>query len=213
MIRKTPFTQITQLSLLGALTLAGNMDAKIIADFEADFSVTQLAPGWTYKWNPTGVKIGDHANYMDLVAYDAPYEANCRYVVDLENQPSPKNTLPNAQWLKIAKGFITPGDPILKSTDGLDHYAIACYTIQEGEAGIGSIQNSKIARKFKDGSGKISIFINGNELGSDEAVGDEASTFNVPLGELKVGDTIYLAFGPSGNKASGAKIQFQIDTQ
>ncbi|MGJ8653481.1 MAG: hypothetical protein ACSHX8_09435 [Opitutaceae bacterium] len=195
--------------LVISLFFVQQLSARIVADFEQDFIVSTDKSGWRYFWNPEGVRLGDRGLYVELQALPS----GGRYIVDVENRPSPSNTLPNAQWLRVSRGDIAPGDPRLKSTDDQDHYVILSYTIQEGEAGIGGIVGSRIERKQEAESGKLCIYVNDKLIGSDEVVGTAASRFNVPLGPLHVGDTIYVAFGPGGVRAVGAMIQFQIDIE
>lgn len=175
-------------------TAAVTTRTPIIADFAADFNTSTPAPGWNYLWNPTGRGLTIQRSYA------------------LTSQIAGEH-MQNAVDLNINRSMITSGAPTTKSTDGIDHYAIAAYTVQPGEAGQASIQNSKITTTDIKGSGKISIFVNKTLLGSDAISPNSSSSFDIQLGELQVGDTVYLALGPSDQDACSASIQFQIITQ
>ncbi|MGJ8639551.1 MAG: hypothetical protein ACSHYA_09175 [Opitutaceae bacterium] len=206
---------LLSLTLGIAFAATTQTQAGVVADFVEDFDVEEIPQGWSYKWNQTGVSLGEHSEYIDMVPFKAEWEANNRYQVDSEHPPSKNNPVPNAMWLRIAKGEIASGQPIAQSTDGRDHYGILMYTIQPGEAGFGSIVNSKIQNKRAEPGrdAQFSIFVNETKLGSDIVKGTSESRFDIPLGPLRVGDTVYVAIGPGEARNGAVKIEFQIDTE
>lgn len=184
------------------MTTEGN--GRIVADFSNDFNAQKIDQGWRYLWNPTGVEIGDHANYKPL---EHPV-GKARLVVDTEKLPG-KDGPENATWLTIRKGIIAPGLSLKESTDELTHFAIVAYTIQEGEAGKVSIQNSIIKGRTDASRCEMRIYINDSLLGSD-ITGGAASKFDIELGQMDIGDTFYLALGGHEDKSVGTTVQFQL---
>lgn len=193
--------------IVGVASISNPVNAKIIADYEAQFSASSPATGWTYKWNPTGVEIGHSNGYIDLVEPGG----NWRLVVDKNNPPG-TNGPTDAKWLKLqTDGMWTPGESSKRASDALDHYVIAAYQIQQGEAGRGAIKASHLQRSSEWGSGEIRIYVNSTLITSVITAEKDAACFDVSLGPLNTGDIIYVAYGPNHSGSTGAQIQFKID--
>ena len=88
---------------------------------------------------------------------------------------------------------------------GFDRFAIAAYTVTE--AGQYEITNSLITRESTSGDGvEVSVHINDQPVSQLLSLSPASSgNFNTVLGNLAVGDTIYVGVGPDGPGAgSGA---------
>ncbi|CAA6692383.1 MULTISPECIES: hypothetical protein [unclassified Lentimonas] len=179
---------------------------RIIADFEEDFKIDNSQSGWTYQWNPTGVEIGQSDRYQDLKPES---KKSWRLVVDPAKKPGASSGPVNARWLMARKGQITSGDSSEVSTDGLTHFVIVSYTIQPGEAGIISIQDSQIYGKNENSSNALHIYVKDELLGTDVTTG-KPSSFNINLGRMDEGDTFTLAVGGYNKKSGGVNIQFKL---
>ncbi|MGJ8639221.1 MAG: hypothetical protein ACSHYA_07480 [Opitutaceae bacterium] len=186
------------------------LSAEVIADYGVDFNLKKIKSGWAYQWNPENVEIEQRDKYLDLEV------VKNFYAVDADNPPSRKKNKeaphPDGRWLIAKRRSVSCGFGEQESEDGLDHYVILSYTLQPGEAGLGRIINSEISRNNENGSHVFRIYINDRLLGTDILKGVEKQAFNVELGRLEVGDTVYLAIGPDGERAGTVNVAFQIDT-
>lgn len=195
-------------AVLAATALSQSAQAKVVADFQADFHPKRPSAGWVYQWNPTGVEIGNSAQYADL-------DAKGTWCVQVDSSVTyTDKSLGNGRWLHITnKGEWTPGLGKKNSaSDDLNHYGIAGYTIQPEQAGTAVIKGSSL-KGLKDWtSGELRIYVNDTEVHSVNVKGTEEISFDVPLGEVKAGDTVYVAYGPKNNSV-GVSVQFQIDVQ
>jgi hypothetical protein len=215
--------------------------AAVIADFSAEFPVSSLggvnpysgsetpAAGWNYMWNPTGV-IGTASGYQSLVPNTinsfpgaagggtSPMFTNLGNQAFSDLDPEP-NGQGNFAFGRVAKTAFHPG----RWGDGSlgDIRGIIAYTIQAGEAGTISIINSSFAKlTVATGSGAngvdLDIFVNDTLVGALSKNGFQsltASNFNGSLGNLSVGDTIYVTIGNNGNDAFDASvIDFQLES-
>ena|GEM_PF-2769429 len=156
--------------------------------------------------------MGNSAGYKDLEKTPGahnyrvgPKESGAVEIIDL-----------NGEWIKLSKVSMLPGRSAARSTDDISHYVIIAYTVQPGEGGEARIVNSQIQRVLVKGSEKppspISIYVNDKLIGSDNVKGYEPFAFDVPLGRLSAGDTVYIAYGcPEDSNPSTANLQFQIE--
>jgi hypothetical protein len=200
-----------------------NVSAKVLLDLNADFNVKNTKPGLSFKWNPEWVELGNHVGYKDLVKNPKGPDL----IAEAEHSPGMDSQSKNAKWLRVYKLVkhpsapenpeieydvirMAPGAAKSVSSDDIDHYIIATYTIQPEEAGEISIKNSKIYRIQEQEYGQISIYVNDRHIGSDKLVGDTPSSFNTSLGRLEVGDTVYIALGPGRTSSIGFVTQFEL---
>lgn len=186
---KTCICLVAVLVLLTASASAG-----IFADFHDDFQGPAPATGWQYLWNSGGA-IDNPANYVPLLWEGV----NSRYDVDgVPGLPGPD---PGA-WVYLGSTGGHPGRGVNQGA-GVDRHAIAAYTIQPGDLS----PHSNLA--FVTGS---SFYCNGGcSNGLDLWIGRDGQTpvhtqfmpksastqqFDVPLGQVHAGDTVYVALGP-----------------
>lgn len=190
--------------------------AELIADFAADLQPVTPKAGWSYLWNPAGVPITDVSGYSPLVAVPQP---NNGFYYDLDGGlPLPRSEPAAFDSFDILEGLPGggPGRGASQSADGLDHYAIAAYTINSG--GDASIVNSLLTtRDFSVDGLQARIFVNDRDTGVDVFVPPgkgNSSPFDANLGVLNAGDTIYVAIGvgPGGvDFSSSFYLKYQID--
>ena len=196
----------------GSLAAAQTTIADFAGDYLAGKSAGQSraersADGWNYLWNSEG-KIGTAAHYSKLA-----WNANTgQYCTD-----SSVTTLPASEPGSFL--FFTPsnGHTGRGKDDGnsihYDRFAIAAYTIQSGEIGQISITDSSLKVDDSHGNGvELRVYVNDTLKNKFiQAGGADPSSFNVPLGSLKVGDTVYVAFGPNGiDTYDGFSLKFKL---
>jgi hypothetical protein len=220
-------------TLLGSTFLlsTGLASAAVIANFNAEFPVSTLgganpyggtetpAAGWNYMWNPTGV-IGTASAYQSLVTntfstgtwFPAFGGASPMYT-NVGNLKFNDGGQGNFQFGRVSKTSFHPG--LWASGTVGDIRGIIAYTIQSGEAGTVSIANSSFANLAASVNGvDLDIYVNDTLMGGFSKNGYislAASSFDGSLGNLVVGDTVYVTIGNNGNDVNDASIiDFQL---
>jgi hypothetical protein len=182
-----------------------------VADYQDDFQGPTPSTGWTYRTNSLGA-IGNMANYTNMTSIPA----GTVYT-------NTGGTLPTTGG-SFASLHGTGGHTGLGTTQGAaqDRYVIAAYTIQAGDVtDFISTSNFQLTNtKINDtdlGGTTLDLRVYVNNLLKGSAVtlpGTTAtiSTFNRSLGNLVVGDTIFVAVGPAGshNNDSFGSFDFTI---
>lgn len=212
------------LMLLAGLAMVGPLSAAVLLDYGEDFSAKEMKPGLRHQWNPEGVAIGNRSGYLDLEAngngslllVDGRY-SNCDHPSALGRwlrvyRLELKEGMEAKPGLKYDVVYVHPGQPAIKASDSLDHYVVIAYTLQAGEAGNISITGSTLKRTKESDVGKIKLYVNDRLVGEDVFVGLDARSFDVSLGRLKVGDTIYIALGPGEHSAVAWFPDFKIES-
>ena len=217
-----------KLILLSLALGAGSTCAQIIAHFSAEFPTSTLgagqpfggtespATGWNYLWNPDGV-VGTASSYQPLVpntnAATPGFGGGSPMFTNLGNVAFNSTDQGNFRFGRISLNSIH-GSGSVPGTG--DYRAIVAYTIQEGEAGHISIANSSYAKLVVTASNGVDIDIYVNDtlrgaLSKDGFNSLTASNFNGSLGNLAVGDTVYVTIGDNNdpNNDSGV-IDFQL---
>ncbi|MEO0586621.1 MAG: hypothetical protein AAF078_03185 [Planctomycetota bacterium] len=155
------------------------------ADYRDDFSITSPTSGWSYLWNANG-NIGNPNNYTPLQASSAGY-----YSADGNAVPSPSP----ANFLRLGPTFAHPG--LGSSQTDRDYFAIAAFTVDV--AGYYFIRDSFIETTADTAGIELVVHINGQPLLLSDLFADRSiGGFDIDLGQLVVGDTIYVAVGPDG---------------
>lgn len=213
--------------IMAVLTLAGPSSfssASIIADFNDDFQSPTPSAGWAYLYNGTNKTVGDSSGYVSLVwcAGQNKYRSNANYPSTWTRPAANAGVGANyvSTALGAAEGSWSEENP------RLDHYTILAYTIQAGEAGIVSIVNSTVsvnAQSWQSGVDMdLKVYVNDTlKYSLDtlvkyvEGAGDNvvSNTFDVAMGQLNVGDTVYVCLGPKGNSYRDytATFDFSLD--
>jgi hypothetical protein len=172
-------------------------------------------------WNPTGV-IGTASAYQSLVTntfstgtwFPSSGGASPMFT-NVGNLKFNDAGQGNFQFGRVSKTSFHPG----KFVASTDIRGIIAYTIQAGEAGTVSIANSSFAKLTTDtGSGAngvdLDIYVNDTLIGALSKNGFQdlaASSFDGSLGDLTVGDTVYVTIGNNGNDSFDASIiDFQL---
>jgi hypothetical protein len=159
----------------------------VIANYRDDFQLGSSKSGWNYLWNSMGF-IGNPANYTPLAS------SSWAYVENPAQYPMPDA----GHYINLNATGGHPGQGTFDGA-GFDRFAIAAYTVSAD--GLYAIRDS-VLRGLDTNSSGISIYVNVNGgapvLDKDFAGGITAS-FDVLLGNLKSGDTIYVGIGPNTN--------------
>ena len=195
------FVKLTACGLLLAFGLAMSAQAVEIADFNGDFVFTDeggktraetSADGWDYMWNFEGTAIGTAANYSSLVQNGVNWWSDIY---------CPREGFPTYWPAYVLNLGATGGSPGAGTEQGYDpeYFAIAAYTVQTGEAGTVSITDSSFGVGSADSNGvELRVYVGDTLITSFvQAGGAAASSFDVSLGSLNVGDTVYVAAGPN----------------
>ena len=173
----------------------------VVADYQSDFTTSGAAkPGWSYLWNKNG-PIGTAANYVPLVrdAYPLGFyetEANGTY---------PDST--PGVLLAATPLSLIPGQG--SAENSVERYAIAAYTVSAADIATNGNQASLDNYTFGVAAGSLdgitaAIYVNNTPIIAlplppgivyDRSFPD---AYAVPLGNLNVGDTIYVAIGGGG---------------
>lgn len=171
----------------------------VVADYVDQYATPSPAFGWQYLWNQS-------AEFGTPSGYSAMVQDAWRY------RPATA-----AEFPYLGATFTHPGSGIDEAdSGGIDRYAIAAYTVSE--AGHYEITDSLITRDGANGDGlEVSIHVNDQPVTQLLSL-SPASTgnFDTALGNLSVGDTIYVGVGPdgpgagSGKGADGASFDFSI---
>ena len=143
-------------------------------------------------WNATG-PIGTAANYAPL-QWCAGLIPSLSYTTDgTSNFPTPNN----GGYTRIASMGGHPGEGAAQTTDNIDRFTIAAYTVQAGQAGTYGIAGSSLTFQDPAAVGVIlRVYVNNTQKARFIFMSGGASTnFDTPLGALNAGDTVYVAVG------------------
>jgi hypothetical protein len=104
-----------------------------------------------------------------------------------------------------------PGRGSSQAADGLEHYAIAAFTLPT--AGSYSLANAVLRSSDNSFDGiHVRVFVNDTDTGIDAHAGALSSAnFDANLGNLNAGDTIYVAVGSGQTDfADSFRLEFQV---
>jgi hypothetical protein len=182
-------------------------DWATVADFGNDFQIGGPASGWTYAWNPTG-QLGNSYNFLPLLWSDAIQAYNTTGAA----LQVPGAITHNDDYLHLSANGGHPGKPGFAS--------IAGYTIQ-GDDGAGfyrladaSIQKSDGITSANEDGLQVLLYLNQTKLGSATVSTDGLLTnFGRNLGELNVGDTIWVMVNPLATQAYDSFTNFNFSIQ
>lgn len=199
---------------LGASLFAGSTAGAqtVIADLYNEFTEPASA-GWAYLWNPSGVTIGDSANYVAIP--DTPNTTIITYTestdaVSVGTDGSGNNNVSmiitgNTPSIRVIGGL----DASVATGDGIDHYAIIRYTIQAGEEGDVTFDSDGI--NFRNNAGNL-VAAYKNDVLVDTATGSGNTVVSLNFGTCAVGDNLDLAFLTPDNGASRNDRRFFISS-
>ncbi|MCI0335141.1 MAG: hypothetical protein L0228_18180 [Planctomycetes bacterium] len=168
-----------------------------IGGFQSDFQSGAPADGWTYAWNPKG-KIGKSSGYVALqwsaseLAYNTTGAAT--------QLPGTKSKSHHDDYLFLSADGGHPGNKkylpmagyTIQDDDGAGYYRIADSSIY--------MTNSSLIPK-EDGLGVL-VYVNDRVIGPSQAVSANGwlANFDRELGQLSVGDTIWVMIDPLKNQ-------------
>lgn len=178
---------------LGALTTASVCHSETLSSIQNSFTDS----GWSFWWNEKG-ELGDPARYLEM----APLESEDKKFTALSK---------DVGWLFIGllsdKGHVgqvggLPGPGPEQTGKEFGYAAIFSYTLPKG--GKVSLAHSSLSTIYESKDGiTISVFVNSEtepRLTKPTEAGQVSEvSFDVCLGDLKSGDTIYLAITPNQN--------------
>lgn len=179
-----------------------------VSNYQDEFQPGTPADGWTYAWNSKGKK-GKSKYYVPLTWSD---QAQAYNTTGLETMtPNPKSH--KDDFLQLALDAGHPGKPkylpvigyTIQPEDGLGFYRIADSSIQKA--------NDFLIKK-EDGL-DVTVYVNDTLIGTGQGVLTDGllSNFDMTLGTLNVGDTIWLTIDPLKNNYDDAFTNFDFTLQ
>lgn len=194
-----------------AQTMSASAVLVTIADYQDDFQGPTPATGWRYQTNSAGA-IGNSANYTNMISNVGGTQYNL----------TGSATLPvGSSFASLNKLSGHPGTGTAQVA-GVDRYVIAAYTIQAADVtgylmdGPFQLTSTSISRAATDGGTlSLHVYVNNTLIGPAAVIaGTAVTSFNRTLGNLVVGDTVYVAVGPNGthnNDSFGFDFSIQLD--
>jgi hypothetical protein len=187
----------------------GPLDWVAVSGFSEDFQSGNPASGWSYAWNPSG-DLENAAGFAPLVWSDA---ANAYNTTGGATPVPVGKSSHDDDYLALHANGGHPGRP--------GYLPIAGYTIQaEDGDGIYRIADSSIAKgdsvkSWKEDGLDVLVYINDLMVGEPQWVSTDGSLagFDRELGELSVGDTIYVMVSPLNNQWYDAFKNFDFTIQ
>ena len=168
-----------------------------IANYHDDFSSSNPNGQWRYLWNENGA-IGTSSNYSALEWQ------SYRYTKYKSDGSGPVDSMTYASLTSTSghpgRGENDPGQSI-------DHFVIVAYDITQ--AGFYEIVDSEFNASFasweinnQNQGQDIRIYVNDTLKQGIQRVDVSNFDFDMSLGMLTAGDTVYVAFGPKGSDGS-----------
>jgi hypothetical protein len=183
-------------------------DWMTISDYKDDFQGGGPAEGWTYAWNSNG-KVGSSAVFTPLQWSETAQAYNTTGGATM----MPGSKTHNDDFLQLNDVWGHPGKP--------SYMPVAGYTIQEEDGeGLYRLIDSSIQKtdgttaKSEDGLGVL-VYLNNALIGSAASVSTNGSltNFDRDLGELSVGDTIWVMIDPLKSHGYDAFMNFDFSLQ
>lgn len=212
----------TFIQILALFLAAGSTRAGVVASFQADFVAGTTAgqtraaasgDGWNYMTNSGGA-IGTASNYTSLV-WNPTANLDRKtggYTISSTAYP----LIPPDTYVGLfADGVGHVGKGSSQDASSISRYAIAAYTIQSGEAGTLSLTNGVLSTTAdRTYPLNLNIYVNNSLIHSYTNLTSAAVTnFSDGLGNLNVGDTVYVAVGPgTGDYGGHFNLNFDVVT-
>ncbi len=184
-------------------------DWAAVSDYRDDFQIGSPAAGWKYAWNPTGT-LGNASAFASLSWSNTAQAYNTTGGVT--NVPGTK-THPDDYLTLTASGGGHPGQP--------KYMPIAGYTIQaEDGAGLYRLADTSISKidgvlsSLEDGL-NVQVYVNDSLIGSTSSVLTNGllANFDRYLGQLNVGDTVWVMVDPLVNQYYDSFTNFDFAIQ
>ncbi|MCY3017664.1 MAG: serine/threonine-protein kinase [Planctomycetota bacterium] len=173
-------------------------EGEAIAQYRRGFREKTPAAGWRYMCNIMG-PIRSAGDYQDLV-WNEKARGYCASA-----QAYPGGSEQSPVCLNASGGHPGPGT---KQGAATDRYAIAAYKVEAGKGGPLAVRGT-LRRNAAGGKVELCVYVN-ERLKDDlqTAGGNAPLDFNIPLGVLSGGETIYVCVGPDGDSSEDA---FDLD--
>ncbi len=183
--------------------------AQTVANYQTDFQGPTPKAGWSYLWNQGG-PVGNPANYTPLVycaLNDCGDWGPGIHQYDLDGGAGQRAD--PAAYVDLAAQFGHPGRGVMNGS-AFDVYAIAAYKFSA--ARHYSINGSSLTRILGSSGGDIRLVVHvDNAPPIVNTTTTSTTAFDVDLGNLSAGQTLYVAIGPDGIDFSDSfTLQFQI---
>jgi hypothetical protein len=178
-----------------------------ISKYREEFQPNAPAEGWTYAWNSNG-KLGNSDNFSPLVWSDV---ANAYNTTGAATTVSGKKSNDD-DYLQLHANWGHPGQQ--------DFMPIVGYTIQDEDGeGVYRLVDSSLQKtdstksKGEDGLGVL-VYLNDTLLGStDVSTNGATANFDRQLGNLSVGDTVWVMIDPLNSQSYDAFTNFDFSLQ
>ena len=179
-----------------------------LSDYQDDFQGGGPAPGWQYAWNSNG-KLGSSASFSPLTWSESAQAYNTTGGASM----TPGSKSHNDDYLQLGENWSHPGQK--------NYMPAAGYTIQEEDGdGLYRLIDSSIQKydsldsKGEDGLGVL-VYLNDTLLGSATNVSTNGllANFDRDLGQLNVGDTIWVMIDPLKSQSYDAFVNFDFSLQ
>lgn len=202
--------------LILVVAIQNMSSADIIGDYRGDYRAgstngqtrpSVLADGWDYMWNANAAIGTSAGNYSSLKWWSG----QSHYNFDGAGNVPRDNP---AAWVLLNGTGGHPGRGTAQG-GGVDRYAIAAYTVQSGEQGLAQITGSSVGGVYFASNGvDLRVYVNDTLVTHFLEPGAAGSgVFNVALGQLNFGDTVYVAMGPNTSDGSDSfSLAYQIET-
>jgi MYXO-CTERM domain-containing protein len=228
--------------LVGAAGFAASVEAGIITSFEGALQEGTPATGWSYLWNGSGDigTAANYTALLATPPPHSSTDPDWYDSDGVSGLPDPNKDDPTKSGYgagyvffgkDTSKGLAQghpgrahnqfvggPDHPYNQTYLGLTTYAIAGYTLGVGEAGHIELTNSRLMAEdasSPDFDGlQLAVYVGDVLQLTKSLTGFKGSNidFDVDLGSLDVGDTIYVAVGPGSNDYSDAfSLQYSIE--
>ena len=169
-----------------------------VANYQSEFQAGSPAPGWRYMWNANG-KLGSGADYRQLLWSNVAGAYNTTGAATAVPATGKGSVKPDA-YLALGASGGHPGIP--------NYNAVASYTIQaEDGAGSYRLANATIAKNDNVALGNedglsLMVYVNNTLTGNVLSVPTTGALvdFSRDLGQLSIGDSIYVVIYAVGNQ-------------
>ncbi|MEX2092157.1 MAG: PEP-CTERM sorting domain-containing protein [Pirellulales bacterium] len=184
------------------------MEWVLISDYKDEFQGGGPAAGWKYAWNSNGT-LGNAASFSPLLWSESAQAYNTTGAATMV----PGSTSHNDDFLQLGADWGHPGKP--------KYMPIAGYTIQEDDgAGLYRLTDSSIQKtdgitsSKEDGLGVL-VYLNNTLMGAAASVSTNGllANFDRDLGQLNVGDTIWVMIDPLKSQSYDAFKSFDFSLQ
>lgn len=184
-----------------------------VANFKDDFNLSPVSSDWKYYWNkPNNWQAGSNPGILSsgaigVVSSYTPLVSEGT-MLSADGDLNGTNSSPD-RFIRLDENGGHPGAPGTNTL--LDRYVISAYTV--GTPGNYYILNSSLNFPNPKGNG-VMVYVHINNKDGDlnkNLAGSGALSFDVSLGNLDIGDVIYVAVGANGHAAyDGFQWNFDI---